>query len=143
MVWLNDILLFLHFVGLVMGAGPGLANMVIGRQAAAASPDGAAALRRLPPILAKVSVTGLVVLWVSGLIMVWSRWGGPGNLPTAFWVKMIFVVVLTVVVGLVHKTLADIKRTGNPALAARLPRLGPLAGLSTLLAVLFAVFAFH
>lgn len=143
MLWFNDVILFLHFVGLVTGAGPGMANMVVMRQAAAATAEGAAALRRVPPILAKVSAAGVVVLWVTGLIMVWSKWNGLASMPPAFWIKMIFVVALTVVMGLMHKTLADIRRTGNTALAARLPRLGPLAGLSALFAVLFAVFAFH
>jgi hypothetical protein len=33
-------------------------------------------------------------------------------------------------------------RRGNPAAAARLPKLGPVAGVSALLAVLAAVFTF-
>ena len=28
---------------------------------------------------------GLGLMWLSGLVMVWSRWGGPGNLPGLFW----------------------------------------------------------
>ncbi len=41
----------------------------------------------------------------------------------------------------VHMTYAEIRK-GNVAAAARLPKLGPAAGLSALLAVFFAVFAF-
>jgi len=50
-------------------------------------------------------------------------------------------VALTALVGLIHLTYADIRK-GNTAAATRLPKLGPLAGLSSLLAVLFAVYAF-
>ncbi len=143
MTWLNHILLFLHLVGLVMGAGPGIANMVIMRTAATAAPDGAAALRRVPPILVNVSTAGVVVLWITGLIMVWTAYGGPGNLLWAFWVKIVFVIILTAVVIAMQMTLAQIRKTGNMALAARMPKLGPMAGLSALLAVFFAVVAFQ
>ena len=44
-------------------------------------------------------------------------------------------------VGLIHMTYAEIRK-GNVAVAARLPKLGPMAGISALLAVLFAVLAF-
>ena len=52
-----------------------------------------------------------------------------------------FVLSLTVVTGLIHMTYGEIRK-GNVALAARLPKLGPMAGVSALLAVLFAVLAF-
>jgi hypothetical protein len=48
-----------------------------------------------------------------------------------------------VTVGLIHMTYAEIRRTGNAALGARLAMLGPASGLSAFLAVLFASFAFH
>jgi hypothetical protein len=54
-----------------------------------------------------------------------------------FWVKFAFVLAVTVATGLIHATCAQVKR-GNTAAAARLPRLGPMAGISALLA-LFAV----
>ncbi len=59
-----------------------------------------------------------------------------------FWVKAIFILSLTVVTALIHMTYAEIRK-GNAALAARLPKLGPMAGVSALLAVLFAVLAFN
>ena len=143
MTWLNHILLFLHLVGLVIGAGPGIASAVIMHTAATATPDGAAALRKVPPILVNVSTAGIVLLWITGPIMVWSVYGGPGSLPWAFWVKIVFVLALTVVVIAMQVTLAQIRKTGNMALAARMPKLGPLAGLSALVVVFFAVVAFQ
>jgi hypothetical protein len=72
---------------------------------------------------------------------VWSKWDGFASLPQTFWVKAIFILSLTLVTGLIHMTYAEIRK-GNVALAARLPKLGPMAGVSSLLAVLFAVLAF-
>jgi hypothetical protein len=42
----------------------------------------AGAVRSLGPMLAQVAGAGLVLLWVTGLILVWSKWSGLGSLPT-------------------------------------------------------------
>lgn len=138
---MNSVLLFLHLVGLMLGAAGGLATAVIMRKAQAMPPEQAKVVRGLGPVLANVSAIGLALMWLTGLILVWSRWQGPASLPSLFWVKAIFIAALTVIVGLIHRTYAEV-RGGNMAAAARLPVLGPLAGVSSLLAVFFAVLAF-
>jgi hypothetical protein len=105
-------------------------------------PEQAGAVRGLGPLLDNVSAAGLLVLWATGLILVWSKWGGIASLPSLFWVKFIFVVTLTLAAGAIHLTYSEIRRTGNAALGARLAKLGPAAGLSSLLAVLFAAYTF-
>jgi len=139
---MNEALLFLHLVGLMLGAAGGFASAVIMRRALVLPVDEAKVLRGLGPILANVSLTGLVVMWATGLILVWSKWDGFGSLPQMFWVKAIFILSLTIVTGLIHMTYAEIRK-GNVALAVRLPKLGPMAGVSALLAVLFAVVTFN
>ena len=138
---MNAVVLFLHFVGLMLGAAGGFASAAIMRRALAMPADEAKVVRGLGPLLAKVSATGVALLWVTGLIMVWSKWDGFGSLPQLFWAKAVFILSLTVVTGLIYMTYGEIRK-GNVALAARLPKLGPLAGISALLAVLFAVLAF-
>lgn len=140
---MNAFILFLHFFGLMLGAAGGFASGIIMRRAISMPPDQAKTVRSLGPLLANVSAIGLVVLWVTGLILVWSKWNGLGSLPTLFWVKFVFVVTLTLASGAVHMTYAEIRRTGNVALGARLAKLGPAAGASATLAVLFAAFAFN
>ena len=139
---MNEALLFLHLVGLMLGAAGGFASAVIMRRALVLPADDARAVRGLGPILANVSGIGLVLLWATGLILVWSKWDGFGSLPQMFWVKAIFILSLTVMTGLIHMTYAEIRK-GNPAAAAKLPKFGPMAGISALLAVLFAVVAFN
>jgi hypothetical protein len=139
---MNEALLFLHFFGLMLGAAGGIASAIVMRRALALPVDEAKVLRGLGPILTNVSGIGLALLWITGLIMVWSKWDGFGSLPQLFWIKAIFILSLTVVHGLVHVTYGEIRK-GNPAAAARLPKLGPLGGISALLAVLFAVLAFN
>jgi len=82
-----------------------------------------------------------VILWITGLALVWGKWGGFGSLPGMFWVKLAFVITLTVVIGLIHQAYAALRR-GDASAAARLPKLGPAAGVSSVLAVLFGVLAF-
>ena len=138
---MNAALLFLHLVGLMLGAAGGFASAIIMR-ALVLPADEAKVLRGLGPILAKVSAIGVAVLWVTGLILVWSKWDGFGSLPQMFWVKAVFILSLTVVAILIQMTYAEIRK-GNVAVAARLPKLGPIAGISALLAVLFEVLTFN
>jgi hypothetical protein len=139
---MNETLLFLHFVGLLLGAGPGAAQTLIMRRAAALPAEQAQVLRALGPMLANVSAVGIAILWITGLILVWSKYGGPGSLPATFWWKMLFVAILTLLAGFIHWTYAEVRR-GNAAAAARLAIAGPASGISALLAVLFAVIAFN
>jgi hypothetical protein len=139
---MNEALLFLHFVGLMLGAAGGFASAIIMRRALVLPADEAKVLRGLGPTLSKMSAAGVAVLWVTGLIMVWTKWSGFGGLPQMFWIKAIFIVSLTVMTALIQMTYAEIRK-GNPAAAAKLPRFGPMAGISALLAVFFAVLAFN
>ena len=138
---MNQVLLFLHFFGLMLGATGGYGSALIMRQARTAGPEAAGTLRGLGPMLANVAATGVAVMWVTGVILVWTRWGGPGNLPKLFWLKFAFVLALTAITVVIHMTYAEVRR-GNVTAAARLPKLGPMAGASALLAVLTAVFTF-
>ena len=140
---MNAFLLFLHFFGLMLGAAGGFASGILMRRALTMPPEQAATVRSLGPMLAHVAGAGLVLMWITGLIMVWSKWDGLGSLPALFWVKFAFVVILTLSSGGVDMTYAQIRRTGNKALAARLAILGPVSGISATLAVLFAAFAFQ
>lgn len=138
---MHQTLVFLHLFGLMLGAGGGFVSSLIMRRAARAAPEEAKTLRGLGPMLANTSAVGLTIMWFSGLALVWTVWGGVGALPGMFWVKLIFILTLTAAVVAIHRTYAEI-RGGNPAAAGRLPKLGPAAGVSSLLAVLFAVIAF-
>ncbi len=135
------IVLIVHFLGLMMGAGGGFASGVIARVAAKAPPERAGPLRSVGPMLARLSTIGLVLMWLSGLTLVFL-YGGFDALPSLFWVKAVFILTLTIAGVSIEVTYAQIK-AGNVKAAARLPVLGPMAGISSLLAVVFAVLAFH
>jgi len=137
---MNEILLMLHFFGLAAGFSAAIGNTVIMRLVAA-SPADAPVLGKVPPILARVGQVGLAVLWITGLILVWSKYGGPANLDWRFWVKFILVIGVTAGVVMFDLTLKKV-RSGDQAAAARLPMYGGITGAMLVLVVIFAVLAF-
>lgn len=137
-----DILLALHLIGLMMGAGGGFGSMITQRAAATRPPEQAATLKSLGPAMARFSAIGLVIMLATGFALVFVTYQSLGDLPLMFWIKMLFVTTLTLASVLVHLTYAKIK-AGNVAVASRLAMLGPISGMSSMLAVIFAVFAFH
>ena len=139
---MTDVLLALHIIGLMMGAGGGFGSMLTMRQAGALPPEQASPLRAMGPVLARFSTIGLVLMLLTGPALVLLKYGGFGAMPSLFWVKMIFVTSLTLAAITLELTYVQVKG-GNAAAASRLPLLGPVAGMSSLLAVLFAVLAFH
>lgn len=135
-------LLALHLLGLMMGAGGGFGSTLVMGAAAKRPPAEAGVLRSVGPLLARFAAAGLVLMWVTGVALVFVRYGGFSALPAMFWVKMVFVTTLTLAVGVIEMTYAQIKR-GNAAAAQRLAMLGPIAGLSSLLSMTFAVITFQ
>lgn len=138
----TDTLLAVHLVGLMMGAGGGFGSMIVMRTASKVSTEQAATLRMLGPAMARFSTFGLVLMLVTGPALVALKYNGFANMPALFWVKLVFVATLTIAAVLVELTYAQMK-LGHFSVAGRLPLLGPIAGVSSLLAVIFAVLAFH
>lgn len=137
-----DILLALHLIGLMMGAGGGFGSMITMREAATRPPEQAATLKMLGPAMAQFSALGLGLMLASGIALVFAKYGGFAALPPLFWAKMLFVAALTLLSIAVHFTYGQV-RSGNFAAATRLPVLGPLSGASSMIAAIVAVFAFH
>ena len=138
---MNEVLLILHFFGLGAGFAASIGNFTV-MQLIQAAPGDAPVLGKVPPVLARVGQVGLGLLWITGVIMIWSIWGGPGNLEWAFWVKLLGVVLLTGIAIYLDMTIRRV-RAGDMAAAAQLPLFGRIAGGLLALIVIFAVIAFH
>ena len=138
---LNQLLLILHFFGLAMGFAVPLSNFVLQGLVAKAAPQEKEVLARFSPAISRIGNIGLVLLWVTGLVLVFTKWAGFDVLPWHFHVKMVAVVVLTGLVGYIH-TLIRKARMGDTAAAARMQAAGRLASLAAITAVVFAVLTF-
>lgn len=137
-----DVLLIIHFIGLMLGAGGGLGSTLAMAHARKLPPDQAGVIRALGPLLARMALAGLVLLLITGFAMLGIHYGGFSAMPWTFWAKMTFVTTLTLAALLTELTYGQVKR-GNAKAAANLPRLGPIAGISAFLAMIFAVLTFH
>ncbi len=137
---MNQILLILHLFGFGAGMASSVGNFAIMQKARAAPVDGMV-LSKLSPVLGRVGQIGLGLLWLTGIILVWSKWDGPQNLPPAFWVKFACVVLITGVSVMLGITAKQIQ-AGNRALITRMPVLGAASGILLVLIVIFAVYAF-
>ena len=138
---INQVLLILHFVGLAMGFAASFANMVMGGLIGKAAPPEKAVLGRFPPIMGLIGRIGLALLWVSGLTLTYTKYGGPESLPFVFVLKLVAVVLLTVAVGTLYVLERKVHR-GDLASASRVPVVGMFAMSMALLSVVLAVVTF-
>ena len=138
---LNQVLLVLHFLGLAMGLSVSIANGVMSGVIRAATPPERGVLARFPPLMSRVGKTGLVLLWISGAVLVETRWGGFATLPWQFHVKLTAVVLLTAVVAYIHFQERAMRR-GDASAAPRIEVAGKIAATFALVAVVFAVLTF-
>lgn len=137
---MNQVLLILHLFGFGGGVGASLGNFIIGGLIAG-NPGDTPAFDRMRLVLARVGQVALALLWLTGIILIWSKWGGPADVPQLFWLKLLLVLVLTaltVAMDLIFKAV----RAGNTALASRLPTFGMAGAVLLILIVAIAVFAF-
>ena len=137
-----DLILAAHFIGLMMGAGGGFGSMISQREALKRPADQAATLRSIGPALATFSFVGLILMWISGVALAFLKYGGFSALPQMFWIKFIFVSTLTIA-AIATQVLYGQAKAGNSIAATRTPVFGQIAGMSSLLAVIFAALAFH
>ena len=91
-----QLLLLAHIGALVFGTATAIAMPVIMSRMAGATPDGRQMLGGIGQRLAKNSRLAFVVLLVTGVGMVFARYGGVDGLGVWFWVKMGFVALVIV-----------------------------------------------
>ena len=92
-------------------------------------------------MISTIAVTAIALLWITGLALVNVRHDGFAALGWAFWVKMVFVVALTLAAVTIRIELARAKR-GAKAAPVNLRRLAPWPWITSWLAIVFAVIAF-
>lgn len=138
---LNQVLLVLHFIGLGLGLSVSFSNIVMQRVMLAGAPADRPILARFPPAMSVLGRIGLTLLWVTGGMLLYTKWGGFGVLPWQFHAKLTAVVMLTVTVTYIHSLERQIQR-GNTAAAAKIATFGKIAFAFAMLAVIFAVLTF-
>jgi uncharacterized membrane protein len=137
-----EILKIVHYLSLAIGIGGGLANAIIGARAAMSDPPVKAVLGRISSIIGKTAGVAIILLWLTGIALVYLIFDGWATLPWAFWIKLAFVVVLSLLSLRMNLYVMQAARTKSPPPAATMKKLGQGAMVSSLLIVIFAVIAF-
>lgn len=137
----DHFLVIVHFIGLSLGFSTGFANVVMAGLIRKAAPQEQAILRRFSPAMAPLGVIGLVLLWASGLAIIYTRYGTFAILPQTFLIKLTAVVLLTIAVGYMQ-VLQRRVQSGDTTALGRIETLGRATGPLALLAVIFAVITF-
>jgi len=137
----NHVVLILHFLGLALGFSVSFANLVMGRLISAAPPQEKAVLSQFPPNMSRVGSIALSLLWVTGLIPVFTKWGGFATLTWQFYVKLAAVLLLTATVLRIHR-LERLLQRGDSAAGARIQSAGKVAMSLAVVALVFAVLTF-
>lgn len=132
---------FLHFLGLMLGAGAGFGSMIVARQIRASAGVPTPQLAALRPLFARMGAIGIIILWVSGLWLYLSKYGG-APLGGAFHAKLGVAALLLVVILALNVVVARAKAKGVPP-PAWLPVLGMTTPVLTILAVVLAVIVFN
>lgn len=137
---INNLLLWAHFAGLVVGMGGGFGMSQVGPRLVA--PDGRETWWPLAGTFTMMTRIGLVLMLITGPLMVWMKYGGVGGLNIWFTAKMGLVAIAVVLMGVTEVGLARLKRGdergGKLAMTA-----GPLIGMTFFVTILAAVFAFN
>jgi hypothetical protein len=136
-----DVLLIFHFVGLALTACGGVGGIVVMSYPGALPTKRGGGLRSSGLVLSRIMLGGLSLAWPSGIGLVLVKDGAAAT-SSMFWMKIGFVALLTFAAVSLELTYGEIRR-GNTRLGGTVLSLGPLAGLSILLALVFSVLAFH
>lgn len=138
---LNQLLLFIHFLGLALGFSVSFSNIVMGSLIAKATPPEKSVLGRFPPTMSRLGRVALVLLWSTGVTMVYTRWNGFAGFTWHFYLKLAAVALLTITTEVIHRLEPLVARGDLPAVA-RIERLGKIATVSALIALVFSVVVF-
>jgi uncharacterized membrane protein SirB2 len=137
---MTDILLIFHFLGMMLGVTGGLGGTVVLAIATPAQKAKGGPIRGIGPALTHLSMTGLVLMWPSGIGLMVAK-DFSSAMGAMFWMKMGFAVAVTFATA---STLMVYQRARKePKVAQLLLSLGPLATLCYVLTIVFAVLAFH
>lgn len=134
---IDFLLKFIHIFGLMLGAASGIGQMIVVRQVRRTpTPE----LARLRPMFGRVGLTGIILLWLSGLGL-WAHRYDMSHLGPLFDLKMLVALVLLIIILVVTVTLRRSLKAGTPP-PAWLPKLGMSTPVLTILAVGLAVWIF-
>ena len=139
---LTNTLLWLHFIGICLAVGGGVALSQVGPRLVAAPINARAELWAFETFFGRIGAAGVAILLATGPLMLWLKFGGPAGLSLWFWAKMALVGIAVVAVGL-HEWAGARSKRGDQGVVPLMFLAGRLAGLAIVPAMLCAVVTFN
>jgi len=136
-----NILIAAHLMGLVLVSGSGIAMGVVMPFHGQAGAGEKSVVLSIGKALARNGHIGLGLLWVTGPLVVWLKYGGVGAFGSWFWIKMALVVTASAAVGIGSAAYRRFA-AGDTGASGRVAAMGRVNLIVGPLIVLTAVFAF-
>ena len=135
-----ELMKLLHFLALVLGAGAGIGNLYLGLAQKRSGETPPIWIGSLRLAFARTGLLGITLIWLTGLYLMFNHYGGwiPG---ASFLLKILAAGFLLVGVVAINLLLNQAAKTGTPS--SLVPKLGMATTALTVLAVIFAVYAFN
>ena len=143
MMYVLGLFLFIiHIAAFIAGGAKSVIMPIIGPRLATATPEIRGQLMGIVEGVAKVGKYALATLLISGVLVLWLKWGWVAPSPVWFWTKMAFVVVMIVFIA-INEMNARKAKQGDQEAGKRAQMFGQLTGLAFLGVIVSAVFAFN
>jgi hypothetical protein len=131
----------IHFLALAVALGMTTANLLIFRYAAGLETGERAAFGPLQRQFSAVGLLAIMVLWISGVALYLLVWLGSA-VSIWFWIKMVFVVVLTGIAITARKTASAAIAEGRAPPVQRMRQYVHLIAVAAVGAIASAAIAF-
>lgn len=140
--FMRDLMLILHFLGLVMGLGTGIAHLFIGISASKMSAEEAKKFLAQSKALSPMGIIGMVLLVVSGVFLIIPYWNSILHMPMLM-LKLFLVIILIVLITMIHLTDYNPNPAKPEAQSRKAALLGKMALVVSLTTLIVAVLVFH
>jgi uncharacterized membrane protein len=139
---MRDIMLFMHFLGLILGIGSGFSSLFIGLSNKNISKEEGPAFMLRLRVLGYMGLSGMILLILSGGYLATPYWSNIKHMPW-FIAKLSLVVLLLIILIRIDKLWRNALRDGGGPSLKKIPPLGRLALPISVLILLFAIMQFH
>jgi hypothetical protein len=139
---MRNIMLMVHFIGIAMGVGTGMANLFLGRSASKMDKKEGLKFILNTFVLGKMGMIGITLLILSGGYLLSPFWANLPNMPTLI-AKLSLVLVLVVLLGMISINARKAQKGEPEKYMNRLRILGPVMLATSLAIIALAVITFH
>jgi uncharacterized membrane protein len=139
---MRNIMLMVHFLGLIMGVGTGIAHMFLGIASSRMEKKEAQKFLLNTHILSKMGTIGITLLVISGGYLITPYLHNIANMPTLI-AKLSLVLVLIIFLIIIGITSRKAHQEEPEKYLKRLKSLGQVTLLLSLTIIVLAVITFH